>query len=112
MKGVNDHDILSYVEVFTFREMILSQHITFIFPSNLHRIGIMPKKIHIEIDRELCTGCGICIRFCPKDVLGESETLNQYGNFYADVKKLEECILCRRCELYCPDFAISVEVEE
>jgi len=69
----------------------------------------MAEEVEIKIDRDLCTGCGICIRFCPKDVLGESEELNQYGNHFAEVIAPEECIVCRRCELYCPDFAVEVE---
>ncbi|MFW6305492.1 MAG: 4Fe-4S dicluster domain-containing protein [Candidatus Saliniplasma sp.] len=72
----------------------------------------MAECLKIRFDRELCTGCGICIRFCPKDVLGESDELNQYGNHYPKVKNLQACIKCRRCELYCPDFAIFVENEE
>lgn len=65
--------------------------------------------VEIMIDRELCTGCGICIEFCPKDVFERSEDLNRYDNFYPKVARAEECIVCRRCELYCPDFAVSVE---
>jgi len=76
------------------------------------QIDTMAENIKIDIDRELCTGCGICIRFCPKDVLGESDDLNKYGNHYAEVIALDECIACRRCELYCPDFAIFVNIEE
>jgi len=74
------------------------------------QVGIMAKSI--KIDRDLCTGCGICIHFCPKDVLGESDELNQYGNYYAKVVDIDECIECLRCELFCPDFAIFVETEE
>ncbi len=66
-------------------------------------------RVEINIDRELCTGCGICIKFCPKEVLGESDDLNQYGNYFAEVMDINECIVCRRCELYCPDFAIEVK---
>ncbi|MFO7792815.1 MAG: 4Fe-4S binding protein [Candidatus Saliniplasma sp.] len=66
----------------------------------------------IKIDRDLCTGCGICIRFCPKNVLGESDDLNQYGNYYPEVVDIDACIECGRCELFCPDFAIFVEAEE
>ncbi|MGM0509613.1 MAG: 4Fe-4S binding protein [Thermoplasmatota archaeon] len=72
----------------------------------------MSKRVSITIDRELCTGCGICIKFCPKDVLAVSDDLNEYNNFYPEVVDLEECIVCRRCELFCPDFAIQVEEEE
>lgn len=69
----------------------------------------MSKKVKISIDRDQCTGCGICIRFCPKDVLEMSEDLNKYGNYFTEAARPEDCIVCRRCELYCPDFAISVE---
>ncbi len=71
----------------------------------------MSNDIKIYIDRKLCTGCGICIKFCPKDVLDESDDLNQYGNHFAEVVAEDKCIVCRRCELYCPDFAIEVEEE-
>ncbi len=73
---------------------------------------MMSKRVKITIDRELCTGCGICIEFCPVDVLGQSDDLNQYNNYFPEVIAENECIVCRRCELYCPDFAIEVEEEE
>ncbi len=38
-----------------------------------------------------------------------SEDLNKYGNYFTEAARPEDCIVCRRCELYCPDFAISVE---
>ncbi len=81
---------------------------TFISEPNLNPLGIMPIKVNI--DRRLCKGCGICIRFCPKNVLGESDAINHYGNLYPAVMEDEGCIACRLCELYCPDFAIVVEV--
>lgn len=72
----------------------------------------MSDKVKITIDRNLCTGCGFCIKFCPVDVLDESDDLNQYDNYFPEVIDKDACIKCRKCELYCPDFAISVEVEE
>ncbi|MEF8874267.1 MAG: 4Fe-4S binding protein [Candidatus Thermoplasmatota archaeon] len=72
----------------------------------------MSDRIGIKIDRDLCKGCGICIKYCPNDVLAESDDLNQYDNHYPEVVSAERCIACRRCELYCPDFAIEVKEEE
>ncbi len=69
----------------------------------------MSERIEIKIDRDMCKGCGICIKYCPKEVLARSEDLNQYDNHYPEVVSADKCISCRRCELYCPDFAIEVK---
>lgn len=52
-----------------------------------------------------CKGCGICVEFCPKKVL----TVNQFEK--VEVVSEKDCILCRQCELRCPDFAIFVHKE-
>jgi len=67
----------------------------------------MPKhklKGH-RINREWCKGCGICVAFCPKTVLG----LDREDKAVAE--RIEDCIACRLCELRCPDLAIEVETE-
>jgi 2-oxoglutarate ferredoxin oxidoreductase subunit delta len=61
-------------------------------------------KEHI-INREWCKGCGICVHFCPKNVLELDE------NDKAVAVIPEECICCRLCELRCPDLAIEVITE-
>jgi len=53
-----------------------------------------------------CKKCGICVAFCPKQVL---DTGPDGGPVPA---RPEDCILCHMCELRCPDFAISVADEE
>lgn len=61
-------------------------------------------KCHI-IDRDWCKGCGICMAFCPKQVL----VLDKEEKAVA--KRPEACIRCRLCELRCPDLAIEIETE-
>ena len=60
----------------------------------------------IAIQRQWCKGCGICVAFCPKDVLD----LDSEGKVY--LKNPENCIYCKLCELRCPDLAIEVRLTE
>jgi 2-oxoglutarate ferredoxin oxidoreductase subunit delta len=56
----------------------------------------------LTINLEWCKGCGICVSFCPKQVLelGPDDK--------ARVVRPEDCICCSLCEIRCPDFAIEL----
>ena len=62
--------------------------------------------MRLEIKSKFCKGCGICVAFCPKQVL----ELDELGKVYA--KAPEACIACGQCELRCPDYAIQVTREK
>jgi len=62
----------------------------------------------ISIEAEYCKGCGLCIFYCPRDVLQASSTPNSKGYPVVEVKAADQCIGCRSCEINCPDFAIEV----
>jgi 2-oxoglutarate ferredoxin oxidoreductase subunit delta len=64
------------------------------------------KKPTVEVNRSFCKGCGICVAFCPKEVL----ELDDHEK--AVVKRPEQCNACMLCELRCPDIAIEVRSEE
>lgn len=68
--------------------------------------------VEIEIDEELCKGCGLCIMFCPQKVFEPSEELNKKGVFPPRVVEGDKCVKCRLCELICPDFSIAVLEED
>ncbi|VBB09089.1 Hypothetical protein LUCI_4375 [Lucifera butyrica] len=59
----------------------------------------------INIRKERCKGCNICVTFCPKKILA----LDTLGKIY--LTDQEQCIQCGRCEALCPDFAIRVNKE-
>ncbi|MBU7043129.1 MAG: ferredoxin family protein [Theionarchaea archaeon] len=67
--------------------------------------------VKIEIDEDMCKGCGLCTLFCPQNVFERSDTLNKKGVFPPVVVREDRCVKCRLCELICPDFAIAV-IEE
>ncbi|MHB1413896.1 MAG: 4Fe-4S dicluster domain-containing protein [Chloroflexota bacterium] len=62
------------------------------------------KSVRIELNQGWCKGCGICVEMCPTDVFGAEE-----GTGKAFVAAAESCVDCGMCELYCPDYAISLE---
>ena len=62
----------------------------------------MSKKL--VINKAWCKGCGICVAFCPKQVLGlKKEKVAEVA---------QGCIFCGQCELRCPDYAIHIEEEK
>lgn len=66
----------------------------------------------VYIEEWLCKGCGLCVHFCPRGVLGMSERLNEKGYNVVEVIHAEKCKPCELCELNCPDLAICVVKEE
>jgi 2-oxoglutarate ferredoxin oxidoreductase subunit delta len=64
----------------------------------------MKKKnqVKLSINADWCKGCGICVAFCPKQVL----ELNPKEK--AEAARPDQCIACLMCELRCPDLAIEV----
>ena len=68
----------------------------------------MAKRGKIEIDRELCKGCLLCIRACPTKVLEADTQPNMSGSYPAKPVKADECIACGNCFEVCPDVCITV----
>ncbi len=67
-----------------------------------------PKKKLKEhrVERQWCKGCGICVHFCPKNVLALDAEQK------AQAVRPGDCICCRLCQDRCPDLAIEVICEE
>lgn len=69
----------------------------------------MPAKGYVEISKEECKGCSLCIASCPVQCLAlNTNDTNSYGLHYAYVAQPEKCIACMNCAVMCPDAAITV----
>ncbi len=65
-------------------------------------LGIKKAEKTLRLKEEWCKGCGICVAFCPKQVL-------MLKNEKVAIVNIEQCIKCGLCELRCPDYAIYLE---
>ncbi|MBE0430272.1 MAG: 4Fe-4S binding protein [Dehalococcoidia bacterium] len=62
----------------------------------------------IIVDKERCKGCGLCLVFCPQDVLAFSGEHNRSSYDVVCMKHPEQCTGCGFCAQTCPDIAIEV----
>jgi len=90
------------------------------------------KELKINVDEDLCDGCGICVtvcpvnaRYCPSSLSGkapeyppEEHQLFQVIGGKCELLNIEHCRRleaggrereCRVCETYCPREAIKIE---
>ncbi|MBA7560013.1 NAD(P)H-quinone oxidoreductase subunit I, chloroplastic [subsurface metagenome] len=58
------------------------------------------------LNQQRCKKCGVCVELCPRQVF----TISDEG--YPEPSNIERCTGCKLCELWCPDYAIEVEVSE
>lgn len=76
-------------------------------PASKQEPGKKQKKLFDQrIFRDWCKSCGLCVAFCPKQVIGRDTTGAPV------IEKPDACIGCRFCELHCPDFAITIKERE
>jgi len=72
----------------------------------------MPAKGHVNINKERCKGCNLCVISCPTECLAlNTSDTNVYGLHYAYLAEPEKCIACQNCAVICPDAAIEVYKE-
>ena len=71
----------------------------------------MAKRYTVQIDRERCKGCELCVAVCPRQVLDMSDKINTRGYHFARVASPPACIGCAQCSDMCPDAAIEISEE-
>ena len=61
----------------------------------------------VKVDRERCTGCGMCVNFCPVDVF-EMQKQTTASALVAEPIRSSECWACDTCVGQCPVNAITI----
>ena len=54
----------------------------------------------VIIDKEKCTGCGVCVSICPYRAIDVLDGVAEYI--------LEDCFLCGQCQAVCPEDAVQL----
>ncbi len=62
----------------------------------------------VEITKERCKGCELCITFCKQECLSVGTEINNGGYYVVVFDKEEDCIGCGLCAEMCPDMVIKV----
>ena len=64
-------------------------------------------SVDVKIDKDRCSGCGLCEAFCPESVI---EMKEMDGGFKAVSIGAEKCCACYTCVGQCPQKAIQLEL--
>jgi NAD-dependent dihydropyrimidine dehydrogenase PreA subunit len=67
------------------------------------KLRYLSNVVTLRLDREKCTGCGMCLTVCPQAVLAIDE-------MKARIADLDACMECGACARNCPADAIQVRV--
>ena len=68
---------------------------------------------HVAIDWDICTGCGICLEVCPRQLFNWVVTFNHpISERKAFPARELDCVQCYKCETQCPVQAIRIVYPE
>ena len=66
----------------------------------------------VKINDKFCKGCGYCVKYCAKGVLGLDEDINVKGYRVAILLSQDKCVGCLNCSSVCPEAAITIAKED
>jgi len=67
----------------------------------MNGLTYLKNVVSLELDRQKCNGCKMCITVCPHEVF-------ELQDKKAFIKNKDLCMECGACQKNCPEGAISV----
>ena len=71
------------------------------------------KRYSLTLNKNKCTGCGICMEICPREAIEVTRTPKAEGEEAkpptVNISK-EKCNYCGMCEAICPFGALSIKI--
>ena len=68
----------------------------------MSKLRYFKNVVTLALDGEKCTGCGMCVLVCPREVF-------ELSDGKAAIVDRDACIECGACALNCPVDAVSVD---
>jgi NAD-dependent dihydropyrimidine dehydrogenase PreA subunit len=62
----------------------------------------LKEVVTLKLDKEKCSGCGMCIMVCPHAVLSMNDQRVR-------IEKTDACMECGACAMNCPTEALTVQ---
>ena len=66
----------------------------------------------VIVKEELCKGCELCIKACPKEALAIGHKANAKGYYVVELKEPDRCTSCSLCGVMCPDVALEIYIDK
>jgi 4Fe-4S ferredoxin len=72
------------------------------------------KRYSLNLDKNKCTGCGICMEICPREAIEVTKTPKKEGEETKPptvILKEEKCAYCGICQTLCPFGALTIKID-
>ncbi|UCD15649.1 MAG: 4Fe-4S dicluster domain-containing protein [Candidatus Omnitrophota bacterium] len=82
------------------------------FTEDKHVVQQTQKSPRVEIKKDKCKGCRLCILYCPTKHLKLSPQFNKKGRQFVEPRETTGCVGCGFCFSMCPDACIEIYTKD